>query len=47
MGLAGLGLALTVLTTMAVQIMGGQAGRQAVGFLGVFTLAVIAYTCAQ
>ena len=46
-GLAGLGLALTVLTTLAVQIMGGQAGRQAVGFLGVFTLAVIAYTCAQ
>jgi len=46
-GLIGLGLALTLLTTAAVQVMGGMAARQAVGFLGVFALAVGAYTCAQ
>ena len=45
--LSALGLALTLLTAIAVQIMGGVALRQAVGFLGLFALAVAAYTCAQ
>ena len=47
LGVFALGLVLTVLTTLAVRIMGGVAWRQAVGFLGVFALAVAAYTCAQ
>ena len=47
LGLIALGLVLTLLTTVAVQIMGGVARSQALGFLGVFTLAVAAYTCAQ
>ena len=46
-GLIALGLVLTLLTTVAVQIMGGVARRHVVGFLGVFALAVAAYTCAQ
>ena len=46
-GLIALGLVLTLLTTIAVQIMGGVARRHAIGFLGVFALAVVAYTCAQ
>ena len=45
--LVALGLVLTVLTTVAVRIMGGVARGHAVGFLGVFALAVAAYTCAQ
>lgn len=45
--LIALGFILTLLTTGAVQIMGGVAWRHMVGFLGVFALAVAAYTCAQ
>lgn len=47
LGLITLGLVLTLLTTIAVQVMGGIARHHAVGFLGVFALAVVAYTCAQ
>ena len=47
LGLIALGFVLTLLTTVAVQIMGGVARRHVVGFLGVFALAVAAYTCAQ
>lgn len=47
LGLIALGLVLTLLTTTAVQVMGGIARRHAIGFLGVFALAVVAYTCAQ
>ena len=47
LGLITLGLVLTLLTTIAVQVMGGIARHHAIGFLGVFTLAIVAYTCAQ
>ena len=42
-----LGVALMVLTAVAVQVMGGAAGRQGAGFLPLFALAVVAYTFAQ
>ena len=47
LGLIALGFVLTLLTIVAVRIMGGVARRHVVGFLGVFALAVAAYTCAQ
>ena len=46
-GLLVLGVALMGLTAVAVQVMGGAAGRQVAGFLPLFALAVVAYTFAQ
>ena len=47
LSLAALGAGLTLLTTLAVRIMGGEAARQAVGFAPLFVLAVVSYTLAQ
>ena len=46
-GLVALGLGLGGATTIAVRAMGGAASSQAVGFLALFGLAVVAYTAAQ
>lgn len=46
-GLVALGIGLCGATTIAVRVMGGAASSQAVGFLALFGLAVVAYTAAQ
>ena len=47
LGLVALGVGLTLLTTLAVRVMGGEAGRQAAAFLPLFVLAVVGYVFAQ
>ena len=46
-GLAALGLAMTALSTLAVQVMGDSARRHAAAFIPLFLLAVAAYTLAN
>ena len=46
-GLAVLGLAMTALFAFAVQVMGHSARRQAMAFVPLFVLAVVAYTAAN
>lgn len=47
LGVLALALGLIALTSLAAQVMGGTARLHAIGFLGVFALAVVAYTLAQ
>ena len=47
LGLVTLGVGLGSATAIAVRVMGGAASSQAIGFLALFGLAVVAYTAAQ
>lgn len=45
-GIVTIGLGLSLLTTLAVRVMGHSAGRHFRGFLAVFALSVLAHTVA-